>query len=199
MGYISVRSDQIRSHDVPSLELRRGGSATIINASALGERPQIAVGGIMIIRPLRNTFLACLMLGSVTVAAKAAGCDGAITSDEALKAEDARYAAQTTSDFDTLKRLYGDDLVYVHSTAVVDSKASYIERQRSGLHYRVMRPSDVKVRVFGCLAIINGRGDYEVTQNGQDSSPHLLFTSVWAKRGPDVQFVSWESTPIPKP
>jgi hypothetical protein len=153
----------------------------------------------MTIRPLRNTFLACLMLGAMIAGAKAAECDGAITADEALKAEDARYAAQTTSDFDALERLYGDDLVYVHSTAVTDSKASYIERQRSGLHYRVMRPSDVKVRVFGCLAIITGRGDYEVTQNGQDSSPHLLFTAVWAKRGPNVQFVSWESTPIPKP
>jgi hypothetical protein len=153
----------------------------------------------MTIRPLRNTFFACLILGGIIAGAKAAECDGAITADEALKAEDARYAAQTTNDFGALQRLYGDDLVYVHSTAVTDSKASYIDRQRSGLHYRVMKPSDVKVRVFGCLAIITGRGDYEVTQNGQDSSPHLLFTAVWAKRGPDVQFVSWESTPIPKP
>jgi ketosteroid isomerase-like protein len=153
----------------------------------------------MIIKPLRNTLFACLILVPVTAVAKAAECDGAITADEALKAEDARYAAQTKSDFDALERLYGDDLVYVHSSAVVDSKASYIDRQRSGLHYHVIRPSDVKVRVFGCLAIITGRGDYEVTQNGQDSSPHLLFTAVWAKRGPNVQFVSWESTPIPKP
>ena len=152
----------------------------------------------MTIRPLRNTFLACLMLGAMIAQAEAAGCDGAITSDEALRAEDARYAAQTKSDFDALERLYGDDLVYVHSAAVVDNKASYIERQRSGLHYHVMKPSDVKVRVYGCLAIITGRGDYEVTQNGQDSSPHLLFTAIWAKRGPGVQFVSWESTAIPK-
>jgi uncharacterized protein DUF4440 len=140
----------------------------------------------------------CLALGLTASAAKAADCEGAITADEALKAEDARYAAQTTSDFDAMGRLLSDDLVYVHSTAVVDSKASYIERQRSGLHYRVMKPSDVKVRVFGCLAIITGKGDYEVTQDGKDSSPHLLFTAVWAKRGPDVQFVSWESTAIPK-
>jgi|HubBroStandDraft_5_1064220.scaffolds.fasta_scaffold606714_1 hypothetical protein len=153
----------------------------------------------MATRPLRNTFFACLVLGPMIAGTKAAECDGAITTDEALKAEDARYAAQTKSDFDALERLYGDDLVYVHSSAVTDSKSSYIDRQRSGLHYRVMRPSDVKIRVFGCLAIITGRGDYEVTQNGQDSSPHLLFTSIWAKRGPNVQFVSWESTPIPKP
>jgi ketosteroid isomerase-like protein len=153
----------------------------------------------MTIRPLGNTFFACLILGSATVGAKAAECDGAITADEALGAENARYAAQTKSDFDALEHLYGDDLVYVHSSAVTDGKASYIERQRSGLHYHVMKPSDVKVRVYGCLAIITGRGDYEVTQDGKDSSPHLLFTSIWAKRGPNVQFVSWESTPIPKP
>src|ERR1700723_463264 len=180
-------------------EPRRVGSAAIINALTLGERPQVAVGGAMATRPLRNTFFACLVLGPMIAGTKAAECDGAITTDEALKAEDARYAAQTKSDFDALERLYGDDLVYVHSSAVTDSKSSYIDRQRSGLHYRVMRPSDVKIRVFGCLAIITGRGDYEVTQNGQDSTPHLLFTSIWAKRGPNVQFVSWESTPIPKP
>jgi ketosteroid isomerase-like protein len=152
----------------------------------------------MTIKPLRSAFFVCLMLGSMIAGAKAAECEGPITADEALKAEDARYTAQTKSDFDAMQRLFGDDLVYVHSTAVVDSKASYIDRQRSGLHYRVMKPSDVKVRVFGCLAIITGKGDYEVTQDGKDSSPHLLFTAVWAKRGPDVQFISWESTAIPK-
>ena len=79
----------------------------------------------MATRSLRNTFFACLMLGPMIAGAKAAECDGAITADEALKAEDARYAAQTKSDFDALERLYGDDLVYVHSSAVTDSKASY--------------------------------------------------------------------------
>jgi ketosteroid isomerase-like protein len=148
---------------------------------------------------LFGAFCGYLIFGMALSGARAADCDGAITADDALKGEDARYAAQASSDFDAMGRLYGDDLIYVHSTGVVDSKASYIERQRSGLHYRVMKPSDVKVRVFGCLAIITGRGDYEVTQDGKDSSPHLLFTAVWAKRGPDVQFVSWESTPIPKP
>jgi ketosteroid isomerase-like protein len=140
-----------------------------------------------------------LILSPLVSGAKAAECDGTITADEALKAEDTRYAAQTKSDFDAMQRLFGDDLVYVHSTAVVDSKASYIERQRSGLHYRVMKSSDVKVRVFGCLAILTGQGDYEVTVDGKDTSPHLRFTAIWAKRGPNAQFVSWESTAIPKP
>src|SRR5690242_13232993 len=118
------------------------------------------MGGTMMAKSLRNAFIAYSILGATIAGAKAAGCDGAITADEALRAEDARYAAQTKSDFDGMQRLFGDDLVYVHSTAVVDSKASYIDRQRSGLHYRVMKPSDVKVRVFGCVAVVTGKGDY---------------------------------------
>jgi Domain of unknown function (DUF4440) len=146
-----------------------------------------------------SALFGCVILGLTVSAAKAVDCDGAITSDEALKAEDARYAAQTSSDFAAMDRLFGEDLIYVHSTAVVDSKASYIEKQRAGLHYRVMKSSDVKVRLFGCLAIITGQGDYEVTVDGKDTTPHLRFTAIWAKRGPNVQFVSWESTAIPKP
>ena len=81
-------------------------------------------------------------------------------------------------------RLYGDDFVYVHLSAVIDSKASYIERQRSALHYRAMRArSNVKVRAYGCRVIITGVGDFDVTQNGQDSTSHILFHSIRAKRG----------------
>ena len=40
--------------------------------------------------------------GLMLSGAKAADCDGAITADEALKAEDARYAAQASSDFDAM-------------------------------------------------------------------------------------------------
>jgi hypothetical protein len=152
----------------------------------------------MSVRFLRHAFVACLALGPMIGVAKAADCDGAITADEALKAENSRYEAQTTSNFDAMQKLFGDDLVYTHSTAAVDGKASYIEKQRAGLHYRVMKSSDVKVRVFGCVAIITGQGDYEVTVDGKDTTPHLRFTAIWAKRGPDAQFVSWESTAIPK-
>jgi hypothetical protein len=146
---------------------------------------------------LIRAFCAYLIFGLIVAGARAAGCDGAITADDALKAEDSRYAAQASNDFDSMQRLYGDDLVYVHSTGAVDDKASYIERQRSGLHYRAMRRSNVTVRVYGCLAIITGNGSFDVTQKGQDSTVQLLFHSIWVKRGSDVQFVSWESTPAP--
>jgi ketosteroid isomerase-like protein len=138
------------------------------------------------------------MAGLVASGASAAQCEGSITENEALKAEDARYAAQTSNDFAAMAQLFADDLVYVHSSGTVDSKDSYIERQRSNaLRYRAMRRSDVKVRVYGCVAIITGAGNFDVTVNGKDSSVSLLFHSIWAKTDSGVRFVSWESTPAP--
>jgi hypothetical protein len=97
-----------------------------------------------------------------------------------------------------MARLYADDLAYVHSSGTVDGRESYIERQRSdALRHRTMRRSDVKVRVYWCVAIITGAGTLDVTVNGKDSAVGLLFHCIWTKTDSGVQFVSWESTPAP--
>lgn len=130
--------------------------------------------------------------------ARAGDCGGPVTADEALASEDARYAAQTGDDFAAMQKLIGDDLVYIHSSAVVDSKASYIDSMKSGaVKYRVMRRSDVTVRTFGCIAIISGLGNFDVTVKGQDLAVEIRFHSIWAKRDNGLQFVSWEATRTP--
>jgi hypothetical protein len=53
------------------------------------------------------------------------------------------------------------------------------------------------VRTYGCLAIITGNAEFDVTTRGKDVSVQLRFHSVWAKRDQGVQFVSWQSTPVP--
>ncbi len=136
-----------------------------------------------------------LMTGGIVVAEE---CSGAITVEEAVKAEDARYQAQTTNDVAAMERLFGQDLVYTHSSAAVDNKNSYIESMRSGtVKYRAMRRSDVTVRTYGCLAMMTGNAAFDVTTKGEDLSIQLRFHSVWVKRSQGVQFVSWQSTRLP--
>jgi hypothetical protein len=60
-----------------------------------------------------------------------------------------------------------------------------------------MKRSDVTVRTYGCLAIITGLGNFDVTVDGKDISVEIRFHSVWAKRAAGVQFVSWEATRVP--
>jgi hypothetical protein len=149
---------------------------------------------------LLRLFTLFAILGLVAVGtAVAQECSGAITADEAMKAELARYAAQTTNDFAAMDKLFGNDLTYNHSSAASDDKAKYIDAMRSGrTKYRKMTPNgDLKTRTYGCLAIITGTAVYEVTSGGQDRTVPLRFTAIWAKRPSGVEFVSWQSTGIP--
>lgn len=144
------------------------------------------------------TLIAMLGLGGAG-AAWAQECSGTVTADEAMKAETARYAAQTSNDFAAMEKLFGNDLTYNHSSAVSDDKAKYIDAMRSGrTKYRKMTPNgDVRTRTYGCIAIITGTAVYEVTAGGQDRTVPLRFTAIWAKRPSGLEFVSWQSTGIP--
>jgi hypothetical protein len=150
---------------------------------------------------IKSAFL--LLFGYLTLGVTAAGaaaaqeCSGTITPEEALRAEDARYAAQTANDFAAMEKLFGPDLVYIHSSAVVDDKAAYIESMRSGeVKYRSMKRSNVKVRTYGCIAILSGDADFDVTVKGEERSVRLRFHTVYAKRAGGVQFISWQATRV---
>jgi hypothetical protein len=153
----------------------------------------------MAYRVLRLFALFAVLALVAAGAAAAQECSGTITADEAMKAEMARYAAQTANDFAAMEKMFGNDLTYNHSSAATDDKAKYIEGMRSGrTKYRTMTPnSDVKARTYGCLAIITGTAVYEVTSGGQDRTVPLRYTAIWAKRPSGLEFVSWQSTGIP--
>jgi ketosteroid isomerase-like protein len=153
-------------------------------------------------RMLARTIVAMTVMttaaGTVAVVAQDAAASKAA---EAVKAADLkRFAAQTTNDFETLNALMADDLVYVHSSAAVDTKAAYIETLRSGkTKYHTIEPSDMKVRVYGTTAIVTGLAKLSLTSNGKPAAFSLRFTDVWVQRDNKWQMVSWQSTRLPEP
>ncbi len=147
---------------------------------------------------LCGLLLGIALLGAGARAGLAQDCSGEATADEVLAAEDARYAAQTANDFAALQKLIGNDLVYIHSSSQVDDKDSYLASMQSGtVRYRVMRRSDVKVRIYGCVALLTGLGNFDVTVKGQDLAVELRFHSIWAKRERGLEFISWQATRTP--
>ncbi len=130
--------------------------------------------------------------------AQADGCDP-VTEAQVQASEDARYAAQTNLDYTALERLLADDLIYIHSSAVVDNKKSYIDSMRDGsVRYLAMKRSDVQVRTFGCLAVMTGVGQFDVQIKDKPVTVELRFHSLWISREDRLQFVSWQSTRLPQ-
>jgi hypothetical protein len=138
--------------------------------------------------------------GFFTLHAAAAGSgaqdvSGTITVDEALAAEDARFKAQMGGDDTAMNKLFGDDLVYIHSSTVVDTKKSFIESITSGnVKYRTMSRGESRVRTYGGVAIVSGSAKFEVTVKGENRTLDLLYHAVWAKRAGGPQFISWQAT-----
>jgi len=119
--------------------------------------------------------------------------------NEVQAAEDARYRAMTTNDLGALAALLGDDLLYTHSSAVTDTKASYLETLRSGkVKYLAAERDGVSVRAYGDTAVVHGHARIEAEINGERRSLDNMFVNVWTRRPAGWQMVHWASTAIPK-
>ena len=116
-----------------------------------------------------------------------------------LAAETARIQAILAKDFDALDSLIGDDLHYVHSSAVMEDKATYLKRLREGYYrYRGLTIKSRTVRVLGDIALVNGDVHIEVEVQGAAKDVMSRYLQVWAQRNGHWQMVSWHSTPMPK-
>lgn len=117
---------------------------------------------------------------------------------EILALEDKRYAAMTANDLKSLEAMFHDDLVYTHSSAVVDDKASYLEALRSGkFRYKAAKRMEEKVRFTGDTALVTGRAEMEVDVSGASRSLRLRFLNVWTKTPAGWKFIAWHSCSLP--
>lgn len=115
---------------------------------------------------------------------------------EQLDAE--RVRATLAKDAAALSRLIADDMRYVHSSAVDETKALYIERATTG-HYDYTGLTTVKrdFRVIGDVVLVNGDLKIELLLKGAPRTVMSRYLQVWAKRAGNWQVVAWQSTPIP--
>jgi ketosteroid isomerase-like protein len=112
--------------------------------------------------------------------------------------EDRRFRAMCEGDAATLEALLADALIYTHSSASVDTKASYIAgiRSKKWEYQKVERPVE-EIRVYGDCAVVAGEARIEVVIAGNRRTIQNRYLDVWAKTGKGWQMVAWQSTPIP--
>ena len=116
---------------------------------------------------------------------------------EVLAADAARVKALVENDVDALEQLLGDDLTYVHSNGMLDTKESYIGSLRSGRsRYLTMDMSEVTARGFGDVALVNAKFDARVKVGDNEVNPVARVLVAYAKRDGRWQMVAWESTSI---
>jgi len=117
---------------------------------------------------------------------------------EVLAAERARIEALVADDFEALEQIFADDLLYVHSNANVDSKASFLDSLRSKrLKYKSLTHSDQRVRCYGDTAILTGQTNVISISDGKENLHRLRFTLVYVLEKGRWRFTTWQSIRLP--
>ena len=145
----------------------------------------------------RRSFVAAGVLAALAAAgpARAAGPE-----DTVLAAQDKRAALTIAADIAALGAMMTDDLTYTHSSANVDSKASFLEAIGSGKsRYKAIAFEDRKVRLYGDVAVVSGTCRVQVTSDGRELDLKLRFTELYAKQQGAWKMALWQSTRVPDP
>ena len=145
--------------------------------------------------PVMVTEVTGLLGGRGTVVDMTVGLGGHAA---ALLDSGVRAVIGVDRDTAALRRLLGDDLVYVHSNGLVESKDHLIETLAiRRMVYDSIVPLEMSHRIFGEAAVGNGKVRVQAQMGGQTLRVDLLFTTVHVRRRGVWQLVAWQSTRAP--
>lgn len=124
--------------------------------------------------------------------------DGATA--EILRLEDERYAAMLAKDVRALERLLDEQLVYMHSSGIADTKESYIRGLRDGVwDYQRIGRTDQTVKVSGDTALVFNRLAISIKVRGEQKALDNRALAVWVRRDGAWRLLALQSGAVPKP
>jgi ketosteroid isomerase-like protein len=118
---------------------------------------------------------------------------------EILRLEDERYAAMLAKDVKALERLLDEQLVYMHSSGVADTKESYLRGLRETWDYRRIDRSDQTVRVSGDTALVFNRLEISIKVGGEPKELDNRALAVWVRRDGAWRLIGLQSGILRKP
>jgi ketosteroid isomerase-like protein len=112
--------------------------------------------------------------------------------------ESRRFRAMIEADAVTLEALLADSLVYTHSSASTDGKASYIAgiKSKKWQYRQIDRPVE-DLQVHGDTVVVTGQVRIDILIDGKPKIMNSRYSDVWVKGAKGWQMVAWQSTPIP--
>jgi len=118
--------------------------------------------------------------------------------DEIRQAERAWAAAVTAGDRGALERLLGDRLIYAHSTGIVDSRADYLTKLRSGAQtYKGIEHQQMTVQVYGDAALVHATVRMTGASNGEPFDNRLMMMHLWVRERGAWKLAAHQTTRLP--
>jgi ketosteroid isomerase-like protein len=120
--------------------------------------------------------------------------------EEIKKLETERAAAVVKADIATLEAQTADDYSLINANGQVMDKKETMNAIKTGqVKITSDELSDLKVRVYGHVAVITGKADVKGTLSGTEVNGPVMFTRVYVKKNGRWQSVAFQQTRVSKP
>ncbi|MEW5975467.1 MAG: nuclear transport factor 2 family protein [Acidobacteriota bacterium] len=120
------------------------------------------------------------------------------TGEEVRQAEQKWVKAVTAKDRSALEKILAEDLVYTHSTGLVENRTQYLTALSSGQQkYTSIDYSDTVVRSYGSTAVVTTEVRMTGTTKGEPFDSRLRMIHVWFKNGSGWTLVAHQTTRLP--
>jgi ketosteroid isomerase-like protein len=125
---------------------------------------------------------------------------GTLSNSEALSTAERWATVVGQADIAGLNELLHADYVHVHATALVESKAKFIEALQTGARkYDPIKIEDSNVRVFGDSAVISGKFVLKATTRDRVIESVNRFVLLVINTPNGLQVATFQATAIPQP
>lgn len=149
---------------------------------------------------MKNLLLLLFLISCkiLPVFAQNATFDAANTAEKEIRTlEMRRFEMMVRKDVKNLSEILAEDLTYVHSNGVLETKAQFLETLDKGKTlYQSIQTEDIKVRITDSMSLITGVALIRAWTGGQTLDLRLRFTDAYAKRDGRWQLISWQSTRV---
>ena len=117
---------------------------------------------------------------------------------QVLAAEKAWSAAVVAGDFAKLDGMLMPDLIYAHSTGIIDDRAQYLSKMKEGKQtYAGIERGSTVVRVYGNAAITHGTLRMHGKNPDGPFDNRVMTIHTWIKTGGTWKLAAHQTTRLP--
>ena len=112
-----------------------------------------------------------------------------------LNAEKAWAAAVVKQEFAKLDGMLAPDLIYAHSTGIIDDKSQYLGKMKAGKQkYNGIEQSNPTIRMYGNSAIAHSTVRMHGTNAEGPFDNKVMMIHVWVKQGSQWKLAGHQTT-----
>ncbi len=141
-------------------------------------------------------FLLCLTF-SVVAQNEKGQIEDAAKEKTILQLHESKFEWLVKKQYDSLKSVLDENLVYIHSNGWIESKDEIIADLKSGkLNYLGVKVTESKARIFKGTGIVTGKGTFNVVMDGKPIELQLMYTEVYIEKKKGWKLVSRHANKI---